>query len=651
MAIDFNGDTLTITLESGITELDIVGDLYKDWKDWMLSNPRNRRYPQALTSDGGNPLTAVLNQGSYIFLNNTAGWRIKPPEEDITITVTGNLALADIDLPSIIPTTGGFTVALLGLQPITQGVVPSMRTQSDYNAFNSGVTLDPQNLSGGAIPGTTHPAGTEQFPSNNHTDTLAIAVANGFDTIYVRGDVALTSGDWSVGYDFHGTNPLVSSIVISDAANVDDCEFQGLTVSGTIDDNNVIRTCRVFNVLSLDGFILDSGLGGTVTLGGTQSTLITNCFSATAGASAPTVDCDGTTSALIVRGHNGPLELINKTNATGDIHFNSNTGNLIIDSSCTAGNVFASGVGRVVDENGVQLYSGVINGGLTLVAEMVYGEHLDDLWIGQERTIWIDTEAVAVGIGSQGEPFNTLTAGIDYAETVGITTLHVVSDITLDRNLKNFSIVGDGDPTVDTAGFDLTNSSFSRCRIEGTYVGAISVQESILLNGFYMNGFFSRCAISGSIFCIDGASVFMSNCSSAIPGPTGPTISMDGTGPTTLSVRGHNGGLTIKDCTNAGDTLTAEIARGSLTFDASNVAGTMVARTSGKFVDATAGATVIAEVYSQDMWGSMDLDTLPNDKIADMVFKKPKADFTDSSTIGGYLAKQVLTIGRFLGLK
>ena len=221
MAIDFDGINLLITLESGVTELDIVGDLYRDWKDWMLADPRNRRFPQALVSDGGNPLTEVLNQGSYIFLNNPAGWRIKAPEEDITITVTGNLALLDIDLPSVVPTTGGFTVAFLGLQPITQGVVPSMKTQSDYNAFQSSVTLDPDNLSSKAISGTAFPAGTEEFPSNNHTDTLAIAEAKGFDAIKVRGNVALTSGDWSVGYDFNGTNPLISSIVISPAAIVD----------------------------------------------------------------------------------------------------------------------------------------------------------------------------------------------------------------------------------------------------------------------------------------------------------------------------------------------------------------------------------------------------------------------------------------------
>jgi len=120
MAIQFDGDNLVITLESAVTEVDIVDDLYRDWKDYMLLDPLNRRFPQALLSDGGAPLTATLDQGAYIFLNNTAGWRIKAPEEDITITLIGNLIFLDIDIPGIIPTTGDFTVAYLGLQPITQ---------------------------------------------------------------------------------------------------------------------------------------------------------------------------------------------------------------------------------------------------------------------------------------------------------------------------------------------------------------------------------------------------------------------------------------------------------------------------------------------------------------------------------------------------
>lgn len=117
----FDGENLVITLDSGVTSVEIQ-DVYEAWKDWMLASALNRKYPQAFRSDGGAPLSAIINQGSYFFLNNTAGWRMRPPEEDITIYITGNLAVEDTTLPAFVPTVGAYTAAILGLQPVTQGV-------------------------------------------------------------------------------------------------------------------------------------------------------------------------------------------------------------------------------------------------------------------------------------------------------------------------------------------------------------------------------------------------------------------------------------------------------------------------------------------------------------------------------------------------
>jgi len=120
MAVSFDGPNLIITLESGVTEVDVKEDLYEAWKDWVRAG--NAQFPQAFTVVGGDPLTSVINAGSYFFLNNSDGWRIRPPEEDITIYLTGNLAVLDVAFPAFIPTIGGYTAAIVGLQPVTQGV-------------------------------------------------------------------------------------------------------------------------------------------------------------------------------------------------------------------------------------------------------------------------------------------------------------------------------------------------------------------------------------------------------------------------------------------------------------------------------------------------------------------------------------------------
>ena len=76
MPLTFDGDNLVITFQSGVTEVDVREDLYEDWKDWLLADPSRLKYPRAIRPLGGDPLTSVINAGSYFFLNNSDGWRV-----------------------------------------------------------------------------------------------------------------------------------------------------------------------------------------------------------------------------------------------------------------------------------------------------------------------------------------------------------------------------------------------------------------------------------------------------------------------------------------------------------------------------------------------------------------------------------------------
>lgn len=219
-----------------------------------------------------------------------------------------------------------------------------------------------------------------------------------------------------------------------------------------------------------------------------------------------------------------------------------------------------------------------------------------------EKSVWVDTEDPVNGDGTQSSPFNSLNDAIDDAESHGFKSLVVYSDITLDRNLKNFSITGVGTPTIDANGQDLNKSEFRRVRLQGTYVGNISATQCLLLNGFRLSGGFDECRLAGDLICEDGSVVLMVHCVSAIPGTSRPTISMNATGTALLSIRGYSGGMTIKDCNQITDAVTAEISEGSLTFDSSCTAGDMVARGGCKFVDETTGATVTDDTVPNLTW-------------------------------------------------
>jgi hypothetical protein len=228
---------------------------------------------------------------------------------------------------------------------------------------------------------------------------------------------------------------------------------------------------------------------------------------------------------------------------------------------------------------------------------------LDQIHGQVRREIWLDPSLVSNGNGYQQSPYNNLTDAIDDAEANGITSLVLLDDITLDRNLKNFTVRGIGDPTMDFAGFDLKGCTFDHIAAEGTYTDKIIMHACNLLTGLFLNGDFENCALAGDLTCVASGTVFMKSSASSIAGLGRPTISLNGAGTTKLSVRDHGGGLTIKDCNTATDEVTVEMGQGgSLTFDVSCTDGSMVARTNGKFVDETAGATVTAEAYSQELY-------------------------------------------------
>jgi hypothetical protein len=120
----FNGETLIVTLDSGVTSVDAQDDLYEDWKDWLLTAPVNRGYPKLFDISSSQEVDAVkgLESAAYFFLRNDLGWRLRPPEEDINIYFTGNLIPRDSTIDMMVPTVGAYTVLIQGFQPIAQAI-------------------------------------------------------------------------------------------------------------------------------------------------------------------------------------------------------------------------------------------------------------------------------------------------------------------------------------------------------------------------------------------------------------------------------------------------------------------------------------------------------------------------------------------------
>jgi hypothetical protein len=263
--------------------------------------------------------------------------------EVLVCSVTGgNLVANDafgnqLDEP-ILPTSNIFVTK-------TSSASATLMEQSAlrYSSYAGGVTYS---LDRGE-PGTDYPVGTREHPSNSIPNCVTIA-ANKFDTIYVEGDLELKIGDDVEDLTLMGNNQSRCHITILDAALTHDCEIVNATVSGIVDGNTVIRSCRVGNINYIEGELKSCLLVGTLVLTGVSETHIIDCASGLIG-SYPVIDFGGGGQDVGVRAYNGGLRLTNM--ASGYAVIDMASGHVIVDPTVTGGTIVIRGVCSVVDNS------------------------------------------------------------------------------------------------------------------------------------------------------------------------------------------------------------------------------------------------------------------------------------------------------------
>lgn len=256
----------------------------------------------------------------------------------------GNLVAVAADgitpISAILPTVGIQVVR-------TSSSSATLQELSDiqYSSFNGYVTINVNSI----YSGTDYPIGTPRQPVNNLVDALTIASGRGFTTMFVIGDLNITAGNFH-GMVFIGESKNKTAINISSIANVQDCEFYEASISGTLDGGSRIFDCAVGTLSYVDGFIQNCILSNTITLSGNATAHFLNCFSGIPGASTPTIDMGGSGSPLAIRNYNGGIKLTNKSGAEA-VSIDMNSGQIILDSTVTNGDLIIRGVGLLTDNS------------------------------------------------------------------------------------------------------------------------------------------------------------------------------------------------------------------------------------------------------------------------------------------------------------
>lgn len=418
MAVVFNGITRQIEVtDSAIFELAAGRELYSEWKRWQQLSPANAGYAPAFRTFGGDPTATGQFAPKYYFLINL--WTI--------LINNGNIVSVSLNLYSDDFTTPYIVIAGSGVSDRNSDAVSVNSTAIEYASFGGGITIDENNITGRAKPGTGYPTGTIVTPSSNVTDLLIIAADRGFDTAFVKGNLTLNNGNDFSRFIFIGESPTKSTINVDTSANVINCEFSSATVTGVLDGNSELVDCIVNALDFVDGRLFRCDLGpDPIKLGLSTIASIYSCYSTIPGVNTPIIDMNGT-GILSLRDYYGGIELRNYNGFAGH-SIDLSSGQVKLDpNTILSGTFVCRGIGKLVDAStGDYIKTGIWNGGVTIVNELI---NLDTIGEAAAYTgaVFIDSINGTPGtddpVGLERDPVNNLADAVILATRRGTSKL------------------------------------------------------------------------------------------------------------------------------------------------------------------------------------------------------------------------------------
>lgn len=269
-------------------------------------------------------------------------------------------------------TSNGYTIQFAG-NPDAVILKGSNNNILDVYVFN-GVSVAPNNSTGlqdlstllasaysnevcfslsKGIQGVSVPIGTRSKPSNNWTDLEEIADRNGISRVRVLESVELDATTiLTDGHEITSDNALTSVVNVLPEAQIVNCTFNNLTLTGTLDGNNVVRDCAVFDLYAIQGILHQAAIVGDISVQSGGLLTMLDCHSGVAGG-------DPTQTAFINMGVNGSLR---NSNFTGGMTLTNYAGGgaiscdiqgrAIITDTVTGGDIYIRGDCLVYDYSG-----------------------------------------------------------------------------------------------------------------------------------------------------------------------------------------------------------------------------------------------------------------------------------------------------------
>ena len=338
-----------------------------------------------------------------------------------------------------------------------------------YSSFGGGVTLDVVNGEAGAA----FPIGTKETPVNNLTDAVTIANIRGFDTLFISNSMMLDSGTDIRNFILVGKSAVNTHVMIDPSAICDHIGIENCNISGTLDGGTEIRHCSVGDLTYVNGHIHESGLYGTIILGGNKSALIDDCHTADQD-KPPVIDMGGSGQDLSMFNYSGTVAVSNLSSDSEEISIGIDAGEIILEDTITAGTIVISGNGMLTDNS-------------TGTADV----NTDGLMSKQTITeiswdaIYMDSVNGSFGttfpIGTITTPVNNIDDAVTIAVLNKIKTFHIRGLFALTQLFDSYTFIGDGSLLFDI--IDLNNQNIEGCRFDSlTVSGTVSATHNQFVN-------------------------------------------------------------------------------------------------------------------------------------------------------------------------
>lgn len=434
----------------------------------------------------------MSNGGVYLDSSVTSG----------SIILSGIGTLIDNSVGAIVDTT-----SLISQNTIAVAVNQEIGDEIQYASFNNRVTIDVNNGTDSVI----YPYGTHASPCKTLDNAISIANAKGFTIIELLSNLTITSG--SVLDEFTIRSDFYYDVTVEASASIINTNFETLGLYGVMGGYwNVLIDCWIYNITNFVGWVrggsFESISTGPYTIDNNGQSFFDDIVPMYPNTSNElTLNTDNFISFT----NHKEITTIKSLTTGSQVVCGLLEGELIIDSSCTGGDITVTGVGLLENNSALIIDSeGLINKNTVatatwdeeLVSHIIPGSTGNALSTLQYSggKVWLDisspySESIFPA-GTQKYPVNNGPDALSIANANGITIFVIEGTFTTTTNLSGFTIEGD---TFLDDGLIFNNTSyntltFSDLTLSGT--------------GSFIDTEFKNCYIKN----INGISGEMFNC-------------------------------------------------------------------------------------------------------------------------------------------